>query len=165
MIRSDSEFRNACRRIEAERKSLSDHEAKLRAMGLSEDQISAGMAPLVTIHMQFAEEVEQYARIRNKDLSAFDSLRDIGRILIGARIASNMSGRALANKLGVNESQVSRDERNEYSGITVDRACEILEAMDVEVKIQCEMRSVSRESKRVSRTHGHTGESMRRIPC
>jgi hypothetical protein len=145
MIRSDSEFRDALRRVKAEQESLADHEAKLRAMGLSEEQILAGMAPLRTFHIQFAEEVEQYARIRNKDLGCFDSLHDLGRILIGARIASNLSGRALAKKLGVNESQVSRDERNEYSGITIERACEILEALDVEMKVECKLRQVSCE--------------------
>ena len=34
----------------------------------------------------------------------------------------------------VNESQVSRDERNEYHGITVDRASRILDALGVSLK-------------------------------
>ena len=36
-----------------------------------------------------------------------------------------MSQRDLAAKLEVHESEVSRDERNEYHGITVDRAIKI----------------------------------------
>jgi len=42
-----------------------------------------------------------------------------------------MSQRELASLLGVHDSQVSRDERNEYHGITVERATMILEAMGV----------------------------------
>lgn len=34
----------------------------------------------------------------------------------------------------MNESQVSRDERNEYHGITVDRASRILDALGVNLK-------------------------------
>jgi transcriptional regulator with XRE-family HTH domain len=39
----------------------------------------------------------------------------------------------LATLLGVHESQVSRDERNEYGSITVERASRILEALGVEL--------------------------------
>ena len=34
-------------------------------------------------------------------------------------------------RLGVHESQVSRDERNEYHGITVERLTKVLEVLDV----------------------------------
>ena len=40
-------------------------------------------------------------------------------------------GGELASRLDVNESQVSRDERNEYRGITLDRAQKILDVMGV----------------------------------
>lgn len=36
----------------------------------------------------------------------------------------------MAEKLGVSEAQVSRDERNEYHGITVYRAQKVLDAMN-----------------------------------
>ena len=97
------------------------------------------MAPLRTFHRQFAEEVEQYERIKNRDFSGLDNLRDLGRILIAARIASGMRKRTLAHKLGVDESQVSRDERNEYSSITVERACAVLEALNVELRVECKL--------------------------
>ena len=38
--------------------------------------------------------------------------------------------RTIAKLLGVHESQVSRDERNEYYGITPERAVKILNALD-----------------------------------
>lgn len=40
-----------------------------------------------------------------------------------------MSQRELAKRLGVSEAQVSRDERHEYRGVTVDRAQRMLDAM------------------------------------
>jgi hypothetical protein len=40
----------------------------------------------------------------------------------------------------VHETQVSRDERNEYHGITIERAAKILEALDVEIRIGVNMK-------------------------
>lgn len=42
-----------------------------------------------------------------------------------------MSQKELADRLGVSEAQVSRDERNEYHGITVERVRRILDALGV----------------------------------
>ncbi|MBL6998144.1 MAG: helix-turn-helix transcriptional regulator, partial [Phycisphaerales bacterium] len=56
-----------------------------------------------------------------------------GQTLIGLRIARGLTQRKLAKLLGVNETMVSRDERNEYHGITVDRAVRILDALDVKL--------------------------------
>ncbi len=46
------------------------------------------------------------------------------------RIARGITKRELAERLGVRESQISRDERNDYHGITVERATEVLEALE-----------------------------------
>jgi transcriptional regulator with XRE-family HTH domain len=48
---------------------------------------------------------------------------------MAARIALGWSQRDLAECLGVHESQVSRDERNEYHGVTVARVSRLLDAM------------------------------------
>ena len=50
------------------------------------------------------------------------------------RIAKGLTQRELAEHLGVHQSQVSRDERNEYHGITLERARRILHAMNVDVQ-------------------------------
>jgi len=44
-----------------------------------------------------------------------------------------LSQRGLAGKLGVQEPRVARDERNEYCGVTVERAARILDALGIEV--------------------------------
>lgn len=58
------------------------------------------------------------------------------------RIARGLTQRELAERLGVNESMVSRDERNEYHGITVDRAMRILDAMGVRLVTRVEVEPV-----------------------
>jgi transcriptional regulator with XRE-family HTH domain len=44
----------------------------------------------------------------------------------------------LAGRLGISEAVVSRDERNEYHGITVDRAQRVLDALNASVVTQVE---------------------------
>lgn len=64
------------------------------------------------------------------------SLTDIGRILIALHIARGLSRRELAELLQVSEVVVSRGERNEYHGITVERAQRILNALQASTKVE-----------------------------
>jgi transcriptional regulator with XRE-family HTH domain len=56
-------------------------------------------------------------------------------LLIALRIAAGMTQRQLADRLDVSEAQVSRDERNEYHGITVERAQRIIDALGAGVTV------------------------------
>jgi transcriptional regulator with XRE-family HTH domain len=56
--------------------------------------------------------------------------------LITSRIAQGLTQRELARRLDVHESQVSRDERNEYFGITLERAVKVLDALNVRLRTQ-----------------------------
>src|SRR4051812_45526889 len=60
---------------------------------------------------EMLREIADFDRIRRGDLSMFDGAEDFGRLLIAARIARGLTQRQLADRLGVHESQISRDER------------------------------------------------------
>ena len=60
-------------------------------------------------------------------------------MLISTRIAQGISQRELARRLDVHESQVSRDERNEYFGITLERTIKILDALNVRLHTKVEI--------------------------
>jgi transcriptional regulator with XRE-family HTH domain len=66
-------------------------------------------------------------------------------MLISLRIAQGISQRDLSKRLGVHESQVSRDERNEYFGITLERAIRILDALNVRLRTRVEIESDKKE--------------------
>lgn len=55
------------------------------------------------------------------------------------RIALGITQAELAKRLGVSEPQVSRDERNEYQGITSDRASRVLDALGVRMRSLLEL--------------------------
>ena len=131
MIRNEAEYQEAVLRLEQERRRLVDHQAHLLGMGLDDDEVKRALDPLRSFHLQLDEEVQDYARLKRGDLGELLNLHGLGRTLVALRIAKGLTQRDLANRLGVHESQVSRDERTEYHGITVERASRLLDAISV----------------------------------
>jgi transcriptional regulator with XRE-family HTH domain len=78
-------------------------------------------------------------RLKRGEFEELDNLRGLGHLLISLRIAQGISQRELAKKLDVHESQVSRDERNEYFGITLERAIKILDTLNVRLHTAIEI--------------------------
>jgi DNA-binding XRE family transcriptional regulator len=134
MIRNEAEYKEAVQRLTDERTRLDAHRVALGKAGLSKAEIKRAMDPLRSFHLQLEEEVEAYERLKRGDLGELENLHGLGRTLVALRIALGLTQRQLAERLGVNESQVSRDERNEYHGVTVERASRILDALGVNLK-------------------------------
>jgi ribosome-binding protein aMBF1 (putative translation factor) len=139
MIRSETEYKEALARLAAEAKRLAAHRAGLRRRGLTKREIKRVTDPRVSFHLQLKEEAESYERLRRGEFQDLDNLSGLGQLLISLRIAQGVSQRELARRLGVHESQVSRDERNEYFGITLERAERILEALRVRLRTSVEV--------------------------
>jgi len=138
MIRTETEYRNAQERLEQERETLHRQREQLEEMDLLEEEVKRALGPLISFQDQLREEIETYERIRRGDLSALHDLRSIGRWLIGARIAKGWSLSDLADALDVSVQQVSRDENNEYQGISTERAQRILDALGVRFRLEIE---------------------------
>lgn len=138
MIRNEKEYREAVERIGQEKDRLARQEAELKAMGLGPAQIKRALDPMRSFHQQLEEEVASYERLKRGEFDEVLNLRGLGQLLVSLRIARGLTQRQLAEKLGVHETQVSRDERNEYHGITLERAAKVLEALGVEVRSRVE---------------------------
>ena len=150
MIRNEAEYQVAVKRLDAERKRLSEHRARLRKTGLAPKQLKRALDPLKSFHLQLAEEVESYERLKRGDIGELKNLHGLGRALVAVRIALGLTQRELAKRLSVDESQVSRDERNDYHGITVERASRILDAMGVEALTEVHVESAAEPKSRGS---------------
>ena len=134
MIRNEQEYQEASQRLEAERERLDKHRKQLAKSGLKKAELKRVMDPLISFHEQLREEVEHYENLKRGKFPNLQNLKGLGVLLVSLRIAQGMSQRELAAKLEVHESQVSRDERNEYHGITVDRAIKILDTLGVKLQ-------------------------------
>jgi DNA-directed RNA polymerase specialized sigma subunit len=130
MIRNDKEYRETLARLEEDRAFAEQQCAALTELGLEREEIERAMQPVLSFQAQLEEEVAWYERVRRGDVEPITRLTDIGRLLIALRISKGLSQAELAKRLGVAEQQVSRDERNEYHGIALDRAQRILDALE-----------------------------------
>ena len=131
MIRNENEYNETIARIHEEEARLQEQRHTLEGMALSPEEIKRALDPFQSFHLQLKEEVEYYERLKRGDVGALQNLHGLGQMLIGLRIARGLTQRQLAARLEVHESQVSRDERNEYHGLTVERASRILDALRV----------------------------------
>ena len=138
MIRTDAEYQDAVKRLLQDRAVVDLQREKFISLGFSKEEVERALEPSMSFHEQLREEVEVYERMRRGDITPIESLADIGRVLIGLRIARGTTQRQLAERMGVSESVVSRDERNDYHGITVDRAQRIIMALQGKVRVQAE---------------------------
>ena len=143
MIRNEKEYRQAVERIRQEKERLHRVEAELKAMRLGFAEVKRALDPMRSFHRQLEEEVAGYERLKRGEFDEIRNLRGLGQLLVSLRIARGLTQRQLAEKLGVHETQVSRDERNEYHGITLERAATILEALSAKVCSRVELADVA----------------------
>lgn len=139
MIRTDAEYRSALERLDQEAETIERQRAHLQQeMDLTEEELERAMQPMISFRAQLEDEARTYERMRRGDLETLHSLRGIGRWLIGARIARGWSVTELAEALGVSVQQVSRDETNDYHGVSAERAQRILEVLGVRFRAEVE---------------------------
>ena len=139
MIRNEAEYQVASARLLDERNRLAEHRARLKSTSMSDEEIKRVIDPIESFHLQLKEEVESYERLKRGEFDELENLRGLGHLLIAVRIAQGLSQRDLARRLEVHESQVSRDERNEYFGVTLERAIKILDALNVRLHTKIEV--------------------------
>ncbi len=154
MIRTEIEYQEAQRRLKEGEQHLNNQQAEFERLELSNAEIRRGMAPLLTFRNQLQDELQCYDRLRRGDKKELANFQELGQILIALRIVSGLTQRQLAERLGVHESQVSRDERNDYRGVTVERAKRIIEVLGFELRYSVAPRRRRAAAKRRSASVG-----------
>lgn len=135
MIKTEKEYQVNLKRLENDQKFLNIQRKHFEEMGLTKDQIEKALEPSICFHEQLREEVEHYEQIKRGEFEALENFNGIGRLLIGVRIYLGITQSELSQKLGVSEAQISRDERNEYHGVSVEKVRKILDALGFTVSL------------------------------
>lgn len=135
MIRTEKEYQEAQKRLKTDFNVMKEQKRRMKKIGLSDAEIKEAMEPAVSFHQQLKEEVEWYEQVKNGEFHPIGYIEEIGRLLIGLRIFWGLSQKELAKRLNVSEAQVSRDEKNEYHGITIERAQKIFETLKAKIEI------------------------------
>lgn len=145
MIRNEKEYREAVRRLKQDKTVIQKQKKSLEELKLSSTEIKRALEPMLSFHQQLVEEVEWYERVKRKDFGAISSLDEVGRLLIALRIASGLTQKDLAKCLDVTEAQISRDERNEYHGVSLDKAQKIIRVFGAHIEAKVAFRSLDRK--------------------
>jgi ribosome-binding protein aMBF1 (putative translation factor) len=80
-----------------------------------------------------AEVAEYEALLSNAQPLVVDSMADLPRALIRARISADMTQKELAERLGLREQQIQRYESSRYQGASLERITAIMAALDLEI--------------------------------
>ena len=128
MIKTDQQYQQAriLYREGTEQLQKQVEGLKLREYSVEEIQCLTGCTARMLEENKQA--LDLYKRLRAKDPTALREL-SLNRQLIGLRIFLGLSQSKLAALLGVSRSDVARDERNDYSDLTLERYYQILRAM------------------------------------
>lgn len=134
MIKTEKEYLESKTRLDAEFKELDAHAEKMKKSGLTPEQIKLALDPLASFSLQLKEEVEEYEKLKRGQFDILENFNGIGRMLVALRIFKGLKQKELAEKLDVTEAQVSRDERNEYHGASIEKIQKVLDALGVTLK-------------------------------
>ena len=129
MIKTEQEYNEAKKRLQAEKKMIDDQQVKLKSAGLTAAQLKLAIDPLISFSLQLEEEIDEYESLMRGNFSDIINLNGIGRALIALRISKGLKQQELANKLGVQPSQISRDEANEYHGASIEKIQKVLNVL------------------------------------
>ncbi len=137
MIRTDKEYNELKERLSQAKNLLEIQRQQFLDAGLTDKEVVRALAPTMSFQKQQFEELAFYEHLKQGKIPpAFHSFSAIGKLLIASRIAQGLSQKQLAERLNVSESVISRDEKNEYHGITAERAQRIAEALKINVELR-----------------------------
>jgi HTH-type transcriptional regulator / antitoxin HipB len=81
------------------------------------------------------KEIEEYDALKQQQTPIeLASIQELPIALIKARIAMGMTQKELAEKMGVKEQQVQRDEANQYSSAGFHRIAEVATALNLKIQ-------------------------------
>lgn len=137
MIRNEREYRIT--------RAQADRFERALAQLAQRPAIAATLHPLLQqaeedgIRSQLADlrqEIGEYESLRagSRRTLHLDSLEDLPRALIQARIAAGLTQRDLAERLGLKEQQVQRYEATDYRSATLERIRAVIQALGVKTR-------------------------------
>ena len=81
------------------------------------------------------QEIAEYKSLKQQQISIkITSIEELPLALIRARIAMGMTQKELAEKMGVKEQQVQRDESNQYNSAGFRRIAEVADALGIQIQ-------------------------------
>lgn len=134
MIKNNKQLNITKSRLKEFRNTVSDLEKNTSIdIVLKKVQLSA----LKSMIEDLESEIETYNSLRKDDYSAIQSgtFFEIARILIQTRICKRWSQTDLAKEIGIDPQQIQRYEATDYEGASLTRLYDIIDALDIPLRI------------------------------
>jgi len=129
MIYTEAEYKRALKQLEKNENFYTAEKKRLTADGLKPIEIDRLLSPSMSMNLEdLKNDIAWYEQAKKGKFLPLAGIESLGKALIALRISSGLTQDEFAKKLNVSQKQVSRDEINEYHGISVDRAAAILRA-------------------------------------
>ena len=132
MIKTDAQRERTLVQIDGFRRALD--KAKRETAGKRATAICGSYEGMIR---QLQDEVKEYEQLKAGDcrLPRMERLDQIVPFLIKLRIAKGVSQTELARRLRVSKQVISRYEEDDYQGVGIGRLQEILDSLEVTVKV------------------------------
>lgn len=144
MIKNEKQYRMTKTQADRFRQALAELGARpnrSRTARLGKAEIDALKSQLHDLET----ELKEYESLRSgkRRTLTLNSIEDLPRTLIQARIASGLSQEGLAHKLGVKTQQIQRYEATDYQSANLERINEIARLLGVKLRRGAELQLVS----------------------
>lgn len=149
MIKNEKQYRVTKNQAEKFAQTLEQLKVSTEFMHpiLLKARIDAITSQLDELYFQIAEyEALASGKISKLEFHSFDEISDA---LIKARIASGMTQKALAEKLGLKEQQIQRYEADGYKTASIERVSQVIDALGITMKEEFFLPSASISFKRL----------------
>jgi len=134
LIRNERELKLASARLEALKAESRAIRAELEQRGMQSAMIATATQSQDILADEIEWDIALFRRLQNGELAAIPEFapEERGKALVCLRLVKGWTQRELAAALGVSEAVLSRDENNEYRGISLERYGKILTALGFE---------------------------------
>lgn len=136
MIKNERQLGVSNKRAEEIRATIADLKSRPIDPDLHPRLRSVELAALTSQLADIESEIEDFKMLVESPPATIvaESLRELPRSLIRARIAAGLTHRALASRLGLKEQAIQRYEATDYASASFERLTQVADALGVQVR-------------------------------
>lgn len=141
MIKNEKQYRMTKAQADRFRQAIAEATANPNR-GISAKLRKAEIDALASQLEDLEEDVDEYESLRSgkQRTLALNSIEELPKTLIQARIAAGLTQRDLAEKLGLKTQQIQRYEATDYRSASLERIHEIVLVLGVKLRRRAELR-------------------------
>lgn len=135
-IRSDAMYTKHLNKVKEHNNFVEEERKRFKEMGLDEETSNLAIQPAVSLLESLKEDLQEYEQVKRGEFKKSYSYEELGNLLVAYRVYKGLTQAELGEKMNTSESQVSRDERNEYFGASVEKILKIIKALELDLEIK-----------------------------